>query len=185
MAETYWHLPLDVAIKKNQSKECKLKNCTRNRIRLSGYCNYHTQRKNLTGDAAGHIPSRAKFRETEKEVMELMELNPGHPGIEYGIDFFSKWIKAAMDFKKGTVAMEAIRYIAARDADPKEMFILSAAIYTVYQREASPFCSRFRHTGGNRGTNVPTGNDSAAETGGVGGSGRAVSGDKERFCGRP
>jgi hypothetical protein len=108
---------------------------------LSGYCNYHTQRKNLTGDAAGHIPSRAKFRATEKEVRELVELNPDHPGIEYGINFFAKWIQAAMEFRKGTVAMDAIRYIAARDATAEEMFVLSAAIYTVYQREGSPFCS--------------------------------------------
>jgi hypothetical protein len=70
-----------------------------------------------------------------------MALNKDHPGIQYGIDFFAKWIENAMDFVEDTPAKSAIRYIATKDATPEDLFVLSAAMYAEYHREGSPFCS--------------------------------------------
>ena len=138
MSESYWHLPLSEAMKINTQKVCKIDGCERNRVRVSSWCNYHTQRTNRSGHPLGSLPSRARFRFVEREVKELFEMNPSHPGIAHGVAFFEKWLADAME-GKDTPAAKAICYIAERGADPQDLFTLICAMYTRQGRETSPF----------------------------------------------
>jgi len=80
----------------NSKRPCKVPGCNRRRFRVGGYCSRHQSILTNWGSPTHQFISRMKdYDEERKECRKLIQhnLENGHKGIAYAVDFLEDWLK--------------------------------------------------------------------------------------------
>jgi len=118
----------------NEQLECRIPGCPKLRFKISGLCYPHNFLKQLRGSPVAsnwaHL-KRPWAGEYIPRVRQLIESNPGHPGITQALGIIREWRSSALRDERG--ALEHGLALRMGDVDLLDMDVLVAtvALYVV------------------------------------------------------
>jgi len=123
------------AVEDNQSKPCSVSGCPRRRYKISKHCRYHKQKAWYHGHEEADRIKKQEYAIEVEEVSEIINLNPDHPGIQYGIAFLSNWMKAGNDGSTHVPCPDYLGRLYQAEVDTKDLLILIAALWLFAERQ--------------------------------------------------
>jgi hypothetical protein len=82
-------------LRDNESRPCRVKGCSRNRLHFNQYCRLHQNRKYALGAADSRPIKRAEYRDAWIIVEKFVRAHQAHPRIIEGIADLEKWMTDA------------------------------------------------------------------------------------------
>lgn len=91
--------PLEERIRDNERLKCKVKRCSHNRDRVSGYCKNHNANLVQNGSVHHRAIKRGKYKHVLEPVRKLIELNleKEHKAVTEATNFFDWLIEYPQD----------------------------------------------------------------------------------------
>ncbi len=138
-------LPIEYGIIKNERKQCSLKGCQNNRLKLHKWCGIHYRRAYYYGHPDAKKIKRGEYKYEKQRVSEVINRNLSHQAIQQAIQFFDTWItRAVVGSKAGGVPSKASEYIARladKNVTGEDCLIEVAAFWTFAWRNQHLFPS--------------------------------------------
>ena len=133
-------LPFDQYLAENSRRPCMVKGCSGLRDGKSGYCTPHKRKNTIWGDPLGYSVRPHEFDQEMEDIRKLLKLNPDHPGVAFGIQWFDKTFKLAAGGAdiggSGAGFWFALLHRYHEKFETKELLIRLAGLMLLYERDA-------------------------------------------------
>lgn len=120
----------------NERLACKVKGCTENRYRISGYCRRHNAINSIYGSP---YHKRIDARDYAMETVECLGVISknhlkNHQGVLFGLRFFHQWLTDAAEGKPRTPASADMKRLYDAGITPTDLLTTSAAMVLFQSR---------------------------------------------------
>ncbi len=122
---------IKINITANEVFKCDVPGCTSQRHRVAKYCYRHwIQYRKWGHPEATSIPQR-EYKSQTDEVTRLLDANPEHKGIQFGLTFIARWISSAVTMQAGPCPERVSKFQGV--ISPRDILIELAAVYVFAQ----------------------------------------------------
>ena len=125
---------INEAISDNSRKKCKIKHCHRNRSRISGYCELHTQKNQQHGHPLHQKIIPKDYAEEKELCRSIIESNINHPGIQAALQWYEHTV---FNLAGARVGFGLGEYNKLKNAGvtPMDMLLECVALAVFYLRQ--------------------------------------------------
>ena len=127
--------PISEKIIDNTQRQCSVKHCYNYRFRIGPYCRKHRNAKRYWGHPEAKAIRRRDYSCEMEDVINIIELNPDHPGIKRGIDFFQGFLEDAANGSRLVPCPELIARLHVAGVRPLDILTEMAALWLLHDQQ--------------------------------------------------